>query len=265
MNTEFFNDILADPTVRSISKMALCLAVGLVLTLFVRLLCARLTKLPSTVRVIISRMLNIVIWTVTIIEALEQVGVDLMALLGAAGVAGIAIGFASQTALSNLISGFFLMWERALRLNSYVRVGKDCGVVQDINYLSVSIRTDENSIVRIPCETFIKTAVYDDTRLEKRRCDIQVGVVYGTDWRKLETVALHAAAELPLILQEPAPVFRFVGFAESSIELKICCWCKTENYITARYELARALYEAFRQEGISFAFPTRTVISQSAS
>lgn len=248
--------------VRSIAKMLLCLSVALVLTLLVRALCARLTKLPSTVRVIITRMLNILIWAVAIIEALAQVGVDLMALLGAAGVAGIAIGFASQTALSNLISGFFLMWERALRLNAYVRVGKDSGIVQDINYLSVSIRTDENSIVRIPCETFIKNAVYDDTRLEKRRCDIQVGVVYGTDWRKLESVALRVAAGMDIILKDPAPVFRFVGFGESSIDLKICCWCRTEDYITARYELARALYEAFNKEGISFAYPTRTLIQK---
>lgn len=262
MNIDLFRNLLADPMLQSVFRMILCLFIGLILTLIVRAICARLTKLPSTIRVIISRMVCIFIWAVTIVEALEHVGVDLMALLGAAGVAGIAVGFASQTALSNLISGFFLMWERALRLNAYVRVGKDSGVVQDINYLSVSIRTDENSIVRIPCETFIKNAVYDDTRLEKRRCDIQVGVAYGTDWKRLEAVALQTAAALPLLLKEPAPVFRFVGFGESSIDLKICCWCKTADYINARYELARALYEAFQQEGISFAYPTRTIITK---
>lgn len=262
MDFNIFRDLLADPMVRGIIKMVLCLFCGLVLTLIIRALCARLTKLPATGRVIVRRMLCILVWTITVIEALEEIGIDLMALLGAAGVAGIAIGFASQTALSNLISGFFLMWERALRLNAYVRVGNDCGVVQDINYLSVSIRTDDNSIVRIPCETFIKNAVYDTTRLETRRCDITVGVAYGTDWRKLEQVALQTAASLPHILKEPAPVFRFVGFADSSIDITICCWCKTADYITTRYELARALYEAFNKEGISFAFPTRTIINK---
>lgn len=262
MDLDIYHDLIASPMVKGVIKMLLCLLCGLVLTLIIRNLGVRMTKLPSTVRVVIVRSLCITIWAITIVEALEEVGIDLMALLGAAGVAGIAIGFASQTALSNLISGFFLMWERALRLNAYVRVGNDCGVVQDINYLSVSIRTDDNSIVRIPCETFIKNAVYDTTRLETRRCDITVGVAYGTDWRKLEQVALQTAASLPAILKDPAPVFRFVGFADSSIDISICCWCKTADYITTRYELARALYEAFNKEGISFAFPTRTIINK---
>lgn len=262
MNPDFIHDLLADPMLKSVLQMMLCLLCGLIITLIIRAVGARMTKVPSTVRVIIVRTVCIIIWTITIVEALGKVGVDLMAVLGAAGVAGIAIGFASQTALSNLISGFFLMWERALRLNAYVRVGNDCGVVQDINYLSVSIRTDDNSIVRIPCETFIKNAVYDTTRMETRRCDIQVGVVYGTDWRKLESVSLRTAAALPAILKEPAPVFRFLGFGESSIDISICCWCKSAGYITTRYELARALYEAFNKEGIEFAYPTRTLIQK---
>lgn len=262
MNFDFIHDLLADPMVKGVLQMMLCLLCGLVLTLIIRAIGSRMTKLPTTVRVIIVRTICIIIWTITIIEALEKVGVDLMAVLGAAGVAGIAIGFASQTALSNLISGFFLMWERALRLNAYVRVGNDCGVVQDINYLSVSIRTDDNSVVRIPCETFIKNAVYDTTRLSTRRCDIQVGVVYGTNWRTLETVALQTAASLPSILKEPTPVFRFLGFGESSIDIAICCWCNTADYISTRYELARALYEAFNREGIKFAYPTRTLIQK---
>lgn len=262
MNIDFIRNLLADPMVKGVLQMMLCLFCGLILTLIIRAVGARMTKVPTTVRVVIVRTICIIIWTITIIEALEKVGVDLMAVLGAAGVAGIAIGFASQTALSNLISGFFLMWERALRLNAYVRVGNDCGVVQDINYLSVSIRTDDNSIVRIPCETFIKNAVYDTTRMETRRCDIQVGVVYGTDWHKLEAVALRTAASLPAILADPVPVFRFLGFGDSSIDISICCWCRSENYVTTRYELARALYEAFNQEGIAFAYPTRMVIQK---
>lgn len=260
MDFDFIHDLLADPMMKGVLRMMLCLLCGLILTLIIRAIGSRMTKVPPTVRVIIIRTICIIIWTITIVESLEKVGVDLMAVLGAAGVAGIAIGFASQTALSNLISGFFLMWERALRLNAYVRVGNDCGIVQDINYLSVSIRTDDNSIVRIPCETFIKNAVYDTTRMETRRCDIQVGVVYGTDWRKMETVARQTAASLPTILKEPAPVFRFQGFGESSIDITVCCWCKTEDYITTRYELGRALYEAFNREGIAFAYPTRTII-----
>ncbi len=262
MNIDFIHDLLADPMLKGVLRMMLCLLCGLILTLIIRRVGKRMTKVPSTMRVIIVRTICIIVWTLTIIEALEKVGVDLMAVLGAAGVAGIAIGFASQTALSNLISGFFLMWERALRLNAYVRVGNDSGVVQDINYLSVSIRTDDNSIVRIPCETFIKNAVYDTTRLSTRRCDIKVGVVYGTDWHKLEAVALQTAAALPGILKEPAPVFRFLAFGDSSIDINICCWCKTEDYITTRYELARALYDTFNREGIEFAYPTRTIVQK---
>lgn len=200
-----------------------------------------------------------IIWALVLVQGLRSIGVDVVSILGAAGVAGVAIGFASQTALSNLISGVFLVSERSFRMGDYIQVGGEEGTVESINLLSVYLRRSDNTLVRVPCEMLIKTPVRNLTGAELRRIDLDIGVDYASDLTEVKKVIMSVITERPELMNEPAPTVTFTGFGDSSLNLHIGAWCKTDVYHAVRYEFATALLEAFAANNINIPFPIRAI------
>ncbi len=222
-------------------------------------------KLPEQVLRMLQTLLVVLVWGFAIIQALHAVGVDLVSILGAAGVVGIAVGFASQTTLSNFISGIFLVGERCVSLGDYIRVDDAEGSVDAINLLSVTLRQGDNSLIRIPIETLIKNPMTNITGSHIRRIDFDLGVDYSSDLKQVRECILRVVAEQPKLLETPAPVVLFKGFGDSSLDLHIGAWSKTEDYHDARFHFAHALLAAFAKEGINIPFPTRQLLSQQAA
>ena len=237
------------------------LAVGILLSIVTKRVFRPLNhRLPRQVGILIEKAVLAVLWIFIIVHALRAIGVDLISVLGAAGVAGIAIGFAAQTVLSNLISGIFIMSERSIRLGDYVTAGGMSGTVESVNLLSVTLRQSDNSTVRIPCETLVKSPVVNMTGDSLRRCDFDLGVDYTCDLEHVRQVILKITEEQPLLATEPAPAVHFTGFGDSSLNLHIGAWCKTEDYHKARFAFGKAILDAFSRENINIPFPIRTVI-----
>jgi len=246
-------------------SFVLSVLLGVVLTLVVSRvfrMVHRKGHYPEQVLGLLRKVAMGVLWALVTIQALHAVGVDLLGVLGAAGVVGVAVGFASQTALSNLISGVFLISERSIKLGDYIRVNGQEGKVEEVNLLSVSLRQLDNSLVRVPCELMIKNPVVNVTHEHKRRCDYALGVDYSSDLKQVRQVILQVAAADELILKEPAPVVTFADFGDCSLDLKVGVWCRNEDYVEVRYRFAHALLAAFGREGINIPFPVRQVLLQ---
>jgi small-conductance mechanosensitive channel len=192
-------------------------------------------------------------------SALMELGFDLGVLLGAAGILTVAIGFASQTSASNVISGLFLLGERPFSVGDVIRVNGTTGEVLSVDLLSVKLRTFDNLFVRIPNETMIKTEVTNLRRFPIRRVDLQVGVAYKEDLRRVREVLLDVADRNPLCLEEPAPVIIFQGYGESSINHQFSVWAATDNYLELRNSIPLEIKEAFDEAGIEIPFPHRTL------
>lgn len=209
----------------------------------------------------LAKLINSIIWVLALVQALRAVGVDLVSILGAAGVAGIAIGFASQTALSNLISGFFLISESSFKIGDYVRVDTLEGTVESINLLSIYLRQPDHSLIRIPCETLIKNPVVNMTNDKIRRCDLDVGVDYSSDLAYVRQVIERVVTEQPgLFADDKHPTtIQFSNFGSSSLNLHIGAWCQTQEYHAVRYAFVTALLRAFADANISIPFPIRDV------
>ena len=201
----------------------------------------------------------ITIWILAFIQVLSVFGVDVVSILGAAGVVGIAIGFASQTSLSNLISGIFLVGEKSVKLGDWVQVDGFSGAIESIDLLSVKIRTADNSLVRIPNETLIKAPVQNMTQASLRRCDFDIGVDYSSDIARVRQIIRQVVARQTSLVNNPPPAVMFVEFADSALTIHVGAWCKTPDYVDARFEFAGNILDAFRKEGINIPFPIRTV------
>ncbi len=193
------------------------------------------------------------------LTVLDQFGVPLSTILGAAGVASVAIGFASQTSLSNLISGLFLIWEKPFAADDVIKVGDTTGVVVAIDLLSTKLRTFDNTLVRIPNENLIKNPCTNITRFPIRRFDINIGVGYKEDIAKVMQILREIADNNPNCLDEPEPLILFKGFGESALEFLFGVWFAKDDFLQLRNSIQREIKERFDKEGIQIPFPHLTL------
>jgi small-conductance mechanosensitive channel len=255
---ETLKEWLRDPQVLAVVKAAGILLGGLLLAkLTSRWL--RLRRLHPQQSMIISRVGGVVVMAVAVLWALRELGLDLGVLLGAAGILTVAIGFASQTSASNLISGVFLMGERPFQVGDLIQVGQTTGTVLSIDFLSVKLRTFNNIMVRIPNEYMIKTEFSNLTRFPIRRVDMVMGVAYKEDLDRVREVLLAVADAEPLCLDEPKPMFLFIGYGDSALEFQFSVWAATENFWELRTRMWLAIKRAFDAADIEIPFPHRTL------
>ena len=200
-----------------------------------------------------------------LLSALHQLGINLSVVLGAAGILSVAIGFASQTSASNLISGLFLLGERPFSVGDIIRVGSTSGEVLSIDLLSLKLRTFDNLYVRIPNESLIKSEVTTLTKFPIRRFDMQVGVAYKENLERVRDVLFDIADKNPLCLEDPKPLFIFQGFGDSSLNIQFSVWTKKENFLELRNTLFLGVKEAFDQENIEIPFPHMTLYTGSVT
>jgi len=205
------------------------------------------------------RLAFYIILALFVASALRELGFSLAVLMGAAGVLTVAIGFASQTSASNLISGLFLIGERPFSVGDVIRIGNTTGEVLSIDALSVKLRTFDNLFVRIPNETLIKSEVTTLTRFAIRRLDLVLGVAYKEDINAVRDVLMAVAEKNMLCLDEPAPLFIFTGFGDSSLDIQFSVWAKRESFLPLRNSITAEIKAAFDAAGIEIPFPHRSL------
>ena len=202
---------------------------------------------------------------VILLMVLSDLGFKLTAVLGAAGIAGVAIGFASQTSLSNIISGLFLVWEKPFAVGDAIKVGEHVGAVYSIDLMSVKLRTFDNRFVRIPNESIVKGQTINITRFPIRRLDIQLGVAYKEDIGKVMKVLREIAENNPYCLDEPEPVILFQEFGNSSLDFLFGVWFAKTDLLLLRNSIMREIKERFDAEDIEIPFPHRTLYAGSVT
>jgi small-conductance mechanosensitive channel len=266
LETFAFLSALTDATLWwAIARAAVYLVAGVVLSRAARFAVKRsLPTLEPGQQMLLARIVGYTVLVLFVISALRQFGFDFAVLLGAAGIVTVAVGFASQTSASNLISGLFLILERAVQPGDVVTVGGRTGEVISVDLLSTKLRTFDNLLVRIPNETMVKSEIVSLNRFPIRRVDLRVGVGYASDLGLVQTTLMEVATRNPLCLDEPAPLLIADGFGDSSIDYLFAVWAKSENWLTLRNSITREVKEAFDAAGIEIPFPQRTLQPGSA-
>jgi small-conductance mechanosensitive channel len=262
-----FLDYFTPERIQNIVAAAVVIAVGLLamrlLTSFARRLSRR--SLTPQYAMLVRKGIKYTIGVIILFIVLHLLGVKITALLGAAGIVGIAIGFASQTSISNLISGLFLISEKPFEIGDVIRVGATMGVIQSIDLLSVKIRTFDNQYIRIPNEKLLNSELTNITRFPVRRLDIHLGVAYKTDVDQLRRVLLDIAAANPYCLDEPEPIVVFTEFGDSALQFLFGVWFHRDDFLNLRNSVMQQIKERFEAEGIEIPFPHLSLYAGSAT
>ena len=248
-------------------RAGITLAIGLFVARFLAAAIFRVTKVPMGLHSAVT-LRRLVFYGITIIVfmmVLRELGFSLGVLLGAAGILTVALGFASQTSASNLISGIFLVAEKPFEIGDLIKVGTTTGEVLSIDLLSVKLRTFDNLFIRVPNETLIKSEITNLTRFPIRRLDLQIGVAYKEDIGRVREVLFRVADKYPFCLDQPRPLLIFQGFGDSSLDLQLSIWATRENYLSLRNSIPEQIKKAFDEEGIEIPFPHRSLYAGSVT
>ena len=208
-------------------------------------------------------MLKFIIAFILIAALLQNHGYSISSLIAGFGITGLAVGFAANATIANIFGSIAIFSDKAYEVGDYIKIGTMEGTVEDINLRSTKIRTLDNALTIIPNSNIANGDIVNVTRAHKRRIFETVGVTYDTSDEKL-----HRAIEvIEDVLNRNSEIYSdFVVYldtlADSSINIKINAYVKTNNYVKYLKIKEQVLLEVirrFREEGIDFAFPSRTL------
>ena len=257
---EWFNALSPEVVGKGI-RVAAYLVVGFLLVRLLIVAVQRLIMKKATPqrRMLARKAIAYAGFVIVLMTVLAELGVKLTAILGAAGIVGIAVGFASQTSVSNIISGLFLISEKPFAVGDVIRVGATTGIIMSIDLLSIKLRTFDNLFVRIPNEKILSSEVTNITRFPIRRMDIMVKVAYREDLDRVRAVLAEVARANRFCLDEPAPVILVTELKEDGVELLFGPWFSKTDYLDLKNSIIRDVLERFRAEGIEIPYPQRTL------
>jgi len=186
-------------------------------------------------------------------------GLNLSGLLVAGGIAGIVIGFASQSVVSNLVSGLFLMIEKPVRLGDQVEIEGISGFIEDIRIMSTIVRTYDGLYVRIPNEKVFTSNIVNLSGNVARRFEYKIGISYKDDAEKVAEIIRNVVEKHPFVLKNPEPQIFVEEFGDNAVILSVRVWSPTSEWFSVRMELLTEIKKALEEEGIEIPFPQRVV------
>jgi len=189
-----------------------------------------------------------------LIIALDILGATalLSTILGAAGIIGLAIGFAVRDTVENFIASVMLSIRQPFRPNDTVEIEGDMGKVIRLTSRATILLSFDGNHIRIPNATVFKSRIVNYSRNDERRFVIALGVAYNTDLARAQELALQTVASLPFVIPEPAPAVWIEELGDSAVVIMVAGWIRQHetSYLKARSEAWRLTMSAFNHAGI---------------
>ncbi|RXK12109.1 mechanosensitive ion channel protein MscS [Halarcobacter mediterraneus] len=269
----FFNTTLVVFNEQAITPMSLIKAIFLILIgiligkIYKRWILKVSSKWPNISEMSLKISSNVgfyLIIFITFIIALGSLGIDMTSISLIAGALSIGIGFGLQTVVSNFISGIILMFERTIRIGDVIEINDLLkGTVTDIRVRSTTVKTFDNIDIVVPNSSFIQNNVINWTLEDKsRRLHVPFGVAYGTKIEEVKEIVLRELLNSDLTFikndKDKQPDIRFENMNNSSVDLELLVWIKTNDKLTPnalKSDFLLLIYNALYKNNIEIPFP----------
>lgn len=212
---------------------------------------------------ILSKLIYYLGLFLVVMTALDNFGISTTQLIGAAGVVGVAVGFAAQTSVSNIISGAFLIAEKPFVIGDRLQIGNISGNIQAIDLLSVKLITSDNEYVRIPNEYLVKNSFINLTKFDLRRISVVVGVSYKEDLNKVLHLLNEVINENEYNKNKEKTLSVITDFADSCVNLTAYMWVPSNKILLSKSSLLNGIKQKFDQEKVEIPFPQIVVRQES--
>ena len=194
--------------------------------------------------------------------ALAGYGNILTALATVGAAATLAIGFAMQDVLKNLVAGVFIFTDEPFRIGDWIEWEDNAGVVEDISLRVSRVRTFDNELLTVPNSNLTDGVIKNPVAKGQFRLKFVFGIGYDDDIDKATEIIIEEAEAHEGIMEDPAPTVRLVELGDSSVGLQSRIWIEDPSradFVKTRGEYVQAVKQRFDKEGINIPYPNRTI------
>ena len=219
------------------------------------------SKMDEHALSLIKKVSSFVIWSIGVITALNNAGVDVGALIAGLGIGGVAIALAAQDTAKNIFAGIMILFDRPFKIGELITIDGTTGYVEDMGIRSTKLRTYSGQLVVIPNYKTADSNLTNITREPSRRIELNVGLTYSTTPEQMRQ-AMDILRNLPSSvdgIEEKVKVY-FTSFGDFS--LNITCWYyikKDSDLFETQSAVNLQVLDEFNAHGLDFAFPTQTL------
>ena len=216
-------------------------------------------NVETTLASFICNLSYVILMTVVIIAALNQIGIQTASLIAIVGAAGLAIGLALQGSLANFAAGFLMLIFHPFKTGDYIEGAGTQGSVEEIHVFTTQLKTPDNKTVIIPNAKIMGDIIVNFSAKDTRRVDLVIGVSYSDNLQKVKRVLEDVLSKDSRILKDPTPTIAVLELGDSSVNFAVRPWVKTADYWSVYFDLTEGIKKRFDDEGISIPFPQRDV------
>jgi small conductance mechanosensitive channel len=210
----------------------------------------------ALIQLMVDNLYRYAIMIVSLVMAADQLGINVGAALAGLGVVGIALGFAAQDSVANVISGIMIFWDKPFIVGDWIRTEGNCGKVTEITLRSTRIRTNRNTYVVIPNKSVIDAVLENYSKHGELRIDVPVGIAYKEDIRQAREVLLEAVRSIPGVMAQPQPDVVVESLGDSSVNLLVRAWIETADEMQPKtFVVVEASKLALDAAGIQIPYP----------
>ena len=190
-----------------------------------------------------------------VISVIQMIGIETTSFIAVLGAAGLAIGMALSGTLQNFAGGVMLLLFKPFKVGDLVEMQGHLGTVHSIQIFNTVLKTPDNKTVILPNSPVSPGPIVNSSTEATRRVDMSFGIGYGDDIDAAK-LALHEILQKDdRILKEPAPLIVVGELADSSVNLTMRVWTKSEDYWGVFFNMHEQVKKLFDAKGISIPFP----------
>ncbi len=215
-------------------------------------------ELEPPVRLLLSRIARVLLLTLFVIVALQNLGVELLPLIAGLGVAGAGIALAMQGVLGDCVAGLSIIFNKPFRVGDYISIAGEEGRVEAVELFRTVLSHPDRSQVVIPNRKIVGEILHNFGQM--RQLDVVVGVAYDTDLDAAIEVLRELLRANQRVAREPEPVIQTIRLADSGVNISVRPWVPVLDYGAATSEINQAILETFRRRGIVIPYPRHDVL-----
>ena len=212
------------------------------------------SKLEKAAHGLIRSLLQAALYLVLGLIAASSLGIDVTGVIALASVLTLAVSLSVQNLLTNVIGGFTLLYTKPFKSGDYVEIAAESGTVQEINMTYTKLITGDNKLIYIPNSAVVTADIVNYSATGTRRVDINVSASYDASAEQV-IAALLEAAQVPGVLEDPAPFAAVSNYGDSAIEYTLRLWSTAEDYWDVYFAANRKVRERFDANGIEMTYP----------
>jgi len=205
---------------------------------------------------------RIVLWSILLLLVLDNVGIDVTAVVAGLGIGGIAVALAAQNILGDLFSSLSIMIDRPFIVGDFIIVGDAMGTVEHVGMKTTRVRSLSGEQLIFSNADILQSRIRNYQRLQERRIVFTLGVVYQTPYVVLQ--AIPGMLREIIEAQEDVRFDRahFARYADSSLEFEVVYYVLASDYnryMDLQQHINLAIFHRFEESKIDFAYPSRTL------